>query len=70
MEVCPLKGIDAHILCEVQSDLSSADEGRFKRKNRHFWNASKSYFKVDYQIQVIIGPADIRFELCTYLLTA
>lgn len=56
--------VDAQILCEVQSDLTSADERQFKKKNRHFWNTGKPYLKVDYQVKVIIGPADIRFELC------
>ncbi|KAL8820537.1 MAG: hypothetical protein Q9191_007496 [Dirinaria sp. TL-2023a] len=56
-------GPDAHILCEVHSDLSSADEKQFKRKNRHFWNTGKIYYKVDYEVKVLIGPADIRFEL-------
>ena len=56
--------IDAQILCEVRSDLSAADERQFKRKNRHFWNTGKPYFRIDYQVKVLIGPADIRFELC------
>lgn len=56
--------IDAKILCEVRSDLSAADERQFKRKNRHFWNTGKPYFRIDYQVKVLIGPADIRFELC------
>jgi len=56
--------IDAQILCEVQSDLSAADEKNFKRKYRHFWTAGKTYLRVDYQVRVLIGPADILFELC------
>lgn len=56
--------IDAQILCEVQSDLSAADDKHFKRKNRHFWTAGKTYLRVDYQVRVLIGPADILFELC------
>ncbi|KAL8816329.1 MAG: hypothetical protein Q9223_004643 [Gallowayella weberi] len=54
---------DAHILCEIESDLSSADESKFKEKNKHFWNLGKHYFKIDYEIKVLIGPADVRFEL-------
>ena len=57
--------LDAEILCEVHSDLSEADEKQFKRKNRHFWNTGKPYFRVDYQVKVLLGPADIRFELCS-----
>lgn len=51
------------ILCEIASNLSAADESKFKRKNRHLWNRRKPYWKVDYQVKVLIGPADIRFEL-------
>ncbi|KAF2177496.1 hypothetical protein K469DRAFT_358573 [Zopfia rhizophila CBS 207.26] len=51
------------ILCEIQSDLSSADENRFIEKNKRLWSFGKHYFKVEYQVKVIIGPADIRFEL-------
>ncbi|KAL8810328.1 MAG: hypothetical protein Q9200_002665 [Gallowayella weberi] len=54
---------DAHILCEIESDLSSADESKFKEKNKHFWSLGKHYFKIDYEIKVLIGPADVRFEL-------
>ncbi|KAI4281717.1 MAG: hypothetical protein L6R35_005580 [Caloplaca aegaea] len=54
---------DAHVLCEIESDLSSADETKFKEKNRRFWSVGKHYFKVDYEVKVLIGPADVRFEL-------
>lgn len=53
----------AEILCEIASNLSTADERKFKRKNRHIWNSGKPYLMVDYQVKVLIGPADIRFEL-------
>ena len=62
--------VDAQILCEVRSDLSTADERQFKRKNRHFWNTGKPYFRIDYQVKVLIGPADIRFELCWLMRTS
>jgi hypothetical protein len=55
---------DARELCEVESDLSTADEKKFKEKNHRFWNKGERYFKVEYQVKVVIGPADIRFELC------
>jgi hypothetical protein len=55
---------DAQILCEVKSDLSGVDQSKFKLKNRHWWNVRKPYYRVDYQIRVVIGSADIRFELC------
>ncbi|KKY22242.1 putative hsp70 family protein [Diplodia seriata] len=56
-------GAGAEILCEIQSDLSNADQRDFREKNRHFWQTSQRHYIVDYQIQVIIGPADLRFEL-------
>ncbi|ORY19169.1 hypothetical protein BCR34DRAFT_472143 [Clohesyomyces aquaticus] len=54
---------DTRILCEIQSDLSTADEKKFTEKNKRFWKMSRHYFKVEYQVKVVIGPADIRFEL-------
>ncbi|KAL9606461.1 MAG: hypothetical protein Q9179_000377 [Wetmoreana sp. 5 TL-2023] len=54
---------DAHILCDIESDLSGADETKFKERNKSFWRLGKHYFRVDYDIKVLIGPADIRFEL-------
>ncbi|KAL8745997.1 MAG: hypothetical protein Q9190_001923 [Brigantiaea leucoxantha] len=54
---------DSHVVCEIESDLTSADESKFKERNRRFWNFGKHYYRVDYDIKVIIGPADIRFEL-------
>ncbi|KAI9704654.1 MAG: hypothetical protein M1820_005402 [Bogoriella megaspora] len=50
-------------LCDIESDLSSADERQFKEKNRQFWKPGERYFSVRYQVRVIIGPADLRFEL-------
>ncbi|KAI9662318.1 MAG: hypothetical protein M1821_008485 [Bathelium mastoideum] len=50
-------------LCDIESDLSSADEDEFKKKNRHLWQFGHAYYQVKYQIKVLIGPADLRFEL-------
>ncbi|KAL8693159.1 MAG: hypothetical protein Q9224_003805 [Gallowayella concinna] len=50
---------DAHILCEIESDLSTADESKFKEKNRHFWSLRTHYFQIDYEVKVLIGPADL-----------
>ena len=63
VDIAPLAS-DAQELCEVQSDLSTADEKKFKEKNRHFWNTGERYLRAEYQVKVVIGPADIRFELC------
>ncbi|KAL8732759.1 MAG: hypothetical protein Q9166_002540 [cf. Caloplaca sp. 2 TL-2023] len=54
---------DAHILCEIESDLSSADDSKFKEKNKRFWSLGRHYLRIDYEVKVLIGPADVRFEL-------
>ena len=58
--------LETRILCEIQSDLAGADERKFVEKNKSFWSIGKHYLKVGYQVRVIIGPADIRFELCEF----
>jgi hypothetical protein len=58
--------LDTRILCEIQSDLAGANERKFVEKNKRFWSIGKHYLKVGYQVRVIIGPADIRFELCEF----
>ncbi|KAK0609780.1 hypothetical protein DIS24_g12269 [Lasiodiplodia hormozganensis] len=64
VDILPFQmGPGAEILCEIQSDLSNADQREFKQKNRRFWQTSQRHYLVEYQIQVIIGPADLRFEL-------
>jgi hypothetical protein len=55
--------LETRILCEIQSDLSAADERRFVEKNKRFWSLGKHYLKLEYQVKVLIGPADIKFEL-------
>ncbi|OAL00042.1 hypothetical protein IQ06DRAFT_250606 [Phaeosphaeriaceae sp. SRC1lsM3a] len=54
---------DTRILCEISSDLSVADEKKFVEKNKNFWSMKKHYFRIEYSVRVLIGPADIRFEL-------
>ncbi|EDU42589.1 conserved hypothetical protein [Pyrenophora tritici-repentis Pt-1C-BFP] len=51
------------ILCEINSDLSGADEKKFQEKNKRFWSLHKHYLRIAYTVRVLIGPADIRFEL-------
>ena len=58
-----LTAVDTRILCEINSDLSAADERKFQEKNRHFWSIQKHYLRIEYSVRVLIGPADIRFEL-------
>ncbi|TLD35794.1 hypothetical protein E2P81_ATG02097 [Venturia nashicola] len=56
-------GPGVKILCEVKSDLSTVDETKFKVKNRHWWNFKEKYMRVDYLIKVVVGPADLQFQL-------
>ncbi|KAL1653234.1 hypothetical protein SLS61_004111 [Didymella pomorum] len=42
---------------------SVVDEKKFVAKNSHFWSLKREYLRIEYEIRVIIGPADIRFEL-------
>lgn len=53
-------------LCQVQSDLTAIAESEFKAKNKQFWKPGPKYYEVQYEVKVIIGPADLRFELCEY----
>jgi hypothetical protein len=57
---------NANMLCKITCDLSTADENKFKVKNRHWWQMKDKYMRVQYEIRVIIGPADITFELCKH----
>jgi hypothetical protein len=71
-------GQRAHKVAEVVSDLTKVPETQFKlvgllanrrtmltrtQKNRHWWNSGKKYRRCEYDVKVIIGPADIIFEL-------
>lgn len=56
------KGVEE--LCKVEPDLSVADEKLFKEKNQKLWQPGEHYLEVIYEVKVVIGPADLRFELC------
>jgi hypothetical protein len=51
-------------LCILESDLSEFDlyGGDFEETKEYF-PKKKHYFTAKYEIRVIVGPADIRFEL-------
>ena len=52
----------AERLCDVESVL----EGKgveMKRKNRHWYNRGEQYVRARFNIKVILGAADIRFQL-------
>ncbi|KAH7130789.1 hypothetical protein B0J11DRAFT_613356 [Dendryphion nanum] len=50
-------------ICKVESDFSSLPLSIFKLKNRHWWNTGKKYHRINYCVKVLIGAADISFEL-------
>lgn len=51
-------------LCDVESVLK--DKGvEMKLKNRHWYNRGNEYVRVKFNIKVILGAADIRFQLQT-----
>ena len=50
------------ILCEVESNLRDKAVAT-KLKNRHWWNRGEKYIRVQFDINVIIGAADLKFQL-------
>ncbi|KIW01595.1 uncharacterized protein PV09_07067 [Verruconis gallopava] len=57
------EGAGADVLCRITCDLSAADEKKFKEKNRHWWSTGERYLRVQYEVHVVMGAADITFEL-------
>jgi hypothetical protein len=51
---------DSFPRCAVESVLDPAD---MKRKNRHWYNFAPEYNRAEFDVKVIIGAADVRFEL-------
>ena len=52
----------AKIVCGVESVLK--DKGiDMKLKNRHWYNKGEKYFRVRFDVKVILGAADLKFQL-------
>lgn len=52
----------ARVLCGVESVLK--DKGvDMKLKNRHWYNKGERYLRVRFDIRVIIGAADLKFQI-------
>lgn len=49
----------AEVICAVQISLDGVEK---KRKNRHWYNVSPEYWRVRFNLRVIIGPASLRFQ--------
>jgi hypothetical protein len=45
------------------STVPNRSSNNWIQKNRHWWNMAKPYRRCHYDVKVIIGPADISFEL-------
>ena len=52
----------AHDLCTVKSDLKEVAEWELELKNKRCWQG-KRYYLALFTIRVIVGPADLKFEL-------
>ena len=51
-------------LCDIESVLK--DRGvDMKLKNRHWYNRKKSYLRAKFDVKVILGAADLKFQLQT-----
>lgn len=48
----------AQRVCKVESKLPVT----MKRKNRHWYNGGPQYLRAEFDMQVLIGPADLKFQ--------
>lgn len=54
-------------ICSVRSDLEGIHLTRFEQRYKHWWQTmfgKTRHYIVRYEIKAVIGPADLRFELC------
>ena len=52
----------AKVICGIESVLK--DKGvDMKMKNRHFFNRGEKFLRIRFDVKVILGAADIRFQL-------
>ncbi|THY30127.1 hypothetical protein D6D00_03140 [Aureobasidium pullulans] len=49
-------------LCVLESFI---DDRALTLKNRHWYNVGRQYYRAEFDMKVIVGPADIRFEIWT-----
>jgi len=57
-----LKQAGAHELCTVRANLQEVHENEFELKNKRCWQGRR-YYNARFTIRVLVGPADLRFEL-------
>ena len=60
-----LKQAGAHKLCDVRSDLSGVQQDQLvmKHKRGSCWGKGKTWYICQFDVRVIVAPADLRFEL-------
>ena len=49
-------------LCDITSSLMGKDVD-MKEKNRHWYNRGERYMRVNFDVRVILGPADVKFRM-------
>jgi hypothetical protein len=50
----------AHRVCDLDISIEDVDK---KLKNRHWYNMSPAWWRTTFDVQVVIGPADLSFQL-------
>jgi len=55
-----LKHDGAKVLCEVESVLNDVE---MKPKNQHWYNRKDKYLRANFDVKVILGAADLKFQL-------
>ena len=53
---------DVGRLCDISSSLQGKDVD-MKEKNRHWYNRGERYMRVNFNIRVILGAADVKFRM-------
>ena len=53
---------EVSLLCDITSSLMGKDVDT-KEKNRHWYNRGERYMRVNFDIRVILGPADVKFRM-------
>ena len=53
---------EAKVICRIES-LLKGDVVDIKLKNRHWYNFGEKYYRCRFDVRVILGAADLRFQL-------
>ena len=64
-----MEGTDVQRICTVTSDFGSVTLEQFPQKHKSFWSKMRGknrYYIVRYIVKAVVGPADLRFELCKF----